>query len=205
MESKFFLQSKTIIGAILVVAPMLAPLLGITFTEEDAGVIRANLDQILSALGVLMVVWGRVATDGSPLRLSPISPTKPDDTVLSPWFVSVLAMALFLTGCVLPTSKQLEDKTPVELARITYDSVQPSLQIYYALPTCTDEYKGLCSKPDVVAKIKEAETVFLAALTYAESVAPDATDEALDEAAIAAQNALRQLITIYAIQAITKA
>lgn len=60
METKFFLQSKTIIGAVLIALAMIAPVFGVDFKADDANVIMANLDTIVQSIGVLMVIWGRV-------------------------------------------------------------------------------------------------------------------------------------------------
>lgn len=63
METKFFLQSKTIIGALLIAVSMIAPILGVDFTGADANVIMANLDTIGQSIGLLLVVWGRATAD----------------------------------------------------------------------------------------------------------------------------------------------
>lgn len=61
METKFFLQSKTIIGAILIVISTLAPLIGFTFTTADVALVGGNVGNIIDGIGVLLVVWGRIS------------------------------------------------------------------------------------------------------------------------------------------------
>lgn len=69
METKFFLQSKTILGAVLIALAMVAPVFGVDFKADDANVIMANLDTIAQSVGLLMVVWGRV-TASLPVSIS---------------------------------------------------------------------------------------------------------------------------------------
>lgn len=58
--NKFFLKSKTIIGALVTLAPTLATVFGITFTEDDSAMISQMADGIIQILGTTLVIWGRV-------------------------------------------------------------------------------------------------------------------------------------------------
>ena len=66
--SKFFLQSKTILGILLMALTNLGPLFGISFTEGDAAMVREQIDAIITAVGALIATWGR-ATANSSIRL----------------------------------------------------------------------------------------------------------------------------------------
>jgi uncharacterized membrane protein len=58
--NKFFLKSKTIIGALVTMAPTIATLFGFTFTENDSVMISQVADGIIQILGAALVVYGRL-------------------------------------------------------------------------------------------------------------------------------------------------
>lgn len=66
--SKFFLQSKTILGLALTAFVTFAPYLGLSFGQDDANLVSANIDKIIEAVGILLATWGRVTASG-PLAL----------------------------------------------------------------------------------------------------------------------------------------
>lgn len=70
MLEKFFLQSKTIIGAIVTILPVIAGLAGFSFTGEDGALITEAWDTILQAIGTVLVVYGRF-TANTTLKIAP--------------------------------------------------------------------------------------------------------------------------------------
>ncbi len=194
-DTKFFLSSKTIIGAILTAIVAFAPLVGLSFSADDAQLVSTQIDAILKAIGILLVVWGRLTATTS-LTIKPSG-----SKLNSPWLVSVAAALLFLAGCA---TGGLEGKAPLEKLRISYDSAKVSLVFYSTLPSCGPDVVGLCSKPEVVSRLNEASVLVEALLTQAEASAGGVDDEAEAKALRDAQNALRTLLTIYAVQALTK-
>lgn len=67
-DSKSFLASKTIWGAVVMLLPTIAGYLGLTVTEADAGQAVDAVQTIVEAVGALLVVWGR-ATASKSLKL----------------------------------------------------------------------------------------------------------------------------------------
>ncbi|MDC0600101.1 hypothetical protein OAO65_02205 [Flavobacteriales bacterium] len=58
--NKFFLKSKTIMGALVTLAPTIAVLFGYTLTEDDSAMITQTADAIIQLIGAALVVYGRV-------------------------------------------------------------------------------------------------------------------------------------------------
>jgi len=61
--NKFFLKSKTIIGALVTLAPTVAVLFGYTMTEDDSVMITETADAIIQLIGAALVVYGRVKAE----------------------------------------------------------------------------------------------------------------------------------------------
>ena len=57
---KSFLRSKTIWGAMIAVAPPVANLLGYSVTGADVAQVSGSIDSIVTAVGCLWAVFGRV-------------------------------------------------------------------------------------------------------------------------------------------------
>ena len=196
-QSKFWLQSKTILGAILMTIVTFAPIIGLNFTADDAALVTEQVDKIVQAISIALVVWGRVTASKA------LSVKVNTDTLNSPWFVSVMLGVMLLAGCV--TSANLEGKTTLEKAQISYAAAESQIAIYASLPPCERGVIGLCSRLDIVEKLTtySAQVKTYLDLAIAASAAADA--EAEEAALRDAQNALKTLLTIYAIQALTKA
>ncbi len=62
---KFFLKSKTILGVLIMVTTNLGPLVGLSFGADDAAMVTADIDAILTALGGLLATYGRVKAKSS--------------------------------------------------------------------------------------------------------------------------------------------
>jgi len=60
MESKFVLQSKTVIGLILSTLVLWAPQVGIDFDQEDATFLSENWNEILATGFGAYAAWGRI-------------------------------------------------------------------------------------------------------------------------------------------------
>ena len=67
---KFILKSKTVVGAIVMLLPVLAQLFGFSFSADDSAMITEGWDQVVSAIGAVMVVIGRF-TAKSNISLNP--------------------------------------------------------------------------------------------------------------------------------------
>jgi len=61
---KFFLKSKTIWGVIVMALPALLPVLGISLGADDTALITATGDQVMTAIGGLIAVYGRFKAGG---------------------------------------------------------------------------------------------------------------------------------------------
>lgn len=199
-DTKNFLQSKTIIGSLILIVSMLLPMFGIEFSADEAenlsGKVAAALDAGAEVFGLILIIWGRF-TAKKALTVLP-SPTK----IESPWFVSAIVTALFfLTGCV--GSAEFEEKSPVEKLRASYDAALPLVAVYLALPPCDGDVVGLCANAKVVAALTDATLLaesYLAKAETAETLPAGERDKALRDA----QKALSTLLTIYAVQALAK-
>lgn len=60
MQTKNFLQSKTLWGAFIMAAPTVAQLVGINLTTEDAREISSLVETGAQVVGGAMVVYGRI-------------------------------------------------------------------------------------------------------------------------------------------------
>ena len=58
-DSKWALQSKTILGALLAMLVVILPTMGISFTADDSALFSALLDKILEVGGLALAIWGR--------------------------------------------------------------------------------------------------------------------------------------------------
>lgn len=59
-DVKSFLRSKTIWGAVIAVAPPVLNLLGYSVTGADVAQVSGSIDSIVTAVGALLAVYGRV-------------------------------------------------------------------------------------------------------------------------------------------------
>ena len=59
IDEKFFLKSKTIIGAVLTFLVVLLPNMGINFTADDSALVSNLADQIIVAATTGLTVYGR--------------------------------------------------------------------------------------------------------------------------------------------------
>lgn len=194
---KYFLQSKTVLAALLAVAVQILPLLGIGFDAQDGALVTVAWDQIVTAILGLLAIYFRIVTPGAKLAMKPSSV---DTTLRAPWIVTMVAVMLTLAAC---STVALEGKTPLEKLRLTYDSAQTQIEIYASLPPCEGGVALLCSKADVVAKLTDLSAQALGYLELAEAAAADpAVNE--EDALKVAQNELRKLLTVLALQALTK-
>jgi hypothetical protein len=103
-KPKWFLLSRTFIGMLMMMAPVVLPLLGYEAptADEIKGIedqIYGLLDSGLALVGAALVVWGRVSAS-RPLRMLPGKPS-PDDintlSMLAP--IVIVAGGLLLSGC----------------------------------------------------------------------------------------------------------
>jgi len=72
MDSKFFMKSKTIIGALLVFLPMILPALGVSINPDALTLFSGSMDQLIQGIGGVITAWGirDAATEGG-LSLTP--------------------------------------------------------------------------------------------------------------------------------------
>jgi hypothetical protein len=71
-KPKWFLQSKTIWGVIVMAVPMVLPMIGINLGADGAALISSAGDQVLQAIGTGLVLYARFK-DGSTLTATPAS------------------------------------------------------------------------------------------------------------------------------------
>ena len=69
-EPKWIVTSKTFLGLLITVLPVLAPILGFSFGEGDAEFVSQGADQLIQAVGVLVAGYGRFAAK-SPVSILP--------------------------------------------------------------------------------------------------------------------------------------
>ena len=70
MEPKWFVTSKTVIGVIVSVLPVLLPSFGITFSPEDGTFVSGNVDMVIQAVGAILALYGRFVAKNS-LSIAP--------------------------------------------------------------------------------------------------------------------------------------
>ena len=61
MDNKIFLKSKTVWGVIVMALPVILPLFGVNI---DTSAIGGAGDQILTAVGAILAIYGRVKASG---------------------------------------------------------------------------------------------------------------------------------------------
>lgn len=95
---KFFLQSKTILGALLAIAVNLAPLVGLSFSGEDATQITQGWDAILNGISAILVVWGRVSAE-LPIRWTLFGTDESGSVLFLPMITMLLIGLIALSAC----------------------------------------------------------------------------------------------------------
>ena len=73
---KFPLLSKTNLGALATLAPIILPMFGVNFSANDADLISHNVDQIIQAGGALLAIYGRFSVGKKVVALKNLVPTK---------------------------------------------------------------------------------------------------------------------------------
>lgn len=63
--NKYFLKSKTILGALVTLAPTIATMSGFTLSGDDTAMISTTVDSIIQIAGAALVVYGRVKAKGA--------------------------------------------------------------------------------------------------------------------------------------------
>lgn len=107
MSSKFFLKSKTVIGALIMAAPEVLPVLGATLgiSDADADLINGTLDAVIQLVGFITLIIGRLKASGT-IHFVP----QDDGSVGSPATAVIVAfiLAVLLGGCAgaVPWNKQ---------------------------------------------------------------------------------------------------
>lgn len=67
---KFILKSKTVQGGILALAPVLLPMLGMSWGADETELLGSTWDAVMQAVGALWIAYARWK-DGSKLKLIP--------------------------------------------------------------------------------------------------------------------------------------
>ena len=60
MNNKAFYKSKTIIGAIVSILPIILPAMGLSFGSDDQMLVNSAVDAGFQLAGALLAVYGRV-------------------------------------------------------------------------------------------------------------------------------------------------
>jgi hypothetical protein len=150
MDQKWFLQSKTIIGVLIMLLVQLAPLLGFQFTNEDGEQVIKHLDAILTAIGALLAIWGRWTAS------EPLTAFKSKRTLNSPWPVMVAALLLLAACATPPLDPKLSFQTQFYQLKSSYTIVKEEAAQYAALPFCTETVVVGCAQPEIVVKLNDA-------------------------------------------------
>ncbi len=98
--------------------------------------------------------------------------------------IALLALA-FLAACA--TAPQTPQQT-IYSATNSYNAAVTVALAYKALPACAPTAPPICSRPDIVAKLKDADTVAYNALVAAENVARSPNAGANAQTALVAAN-----------------
>lgn len=195
MDEKFFLQSKTIIAALIALFVQLAPMLGLHFTADDGALVTKHIDAIITSLMSVLAVYGRV-TASKPVYVFNSHRSH------SPWPIAVLA--LFLVAC-MPTGPMSppEVRTPAKAyyaAKSSYAVAVEEAATYSQLPFCTDTLVVGCADPVIVIKLDNAVDAATQAFDTADIVFESQTTDPVTQADAlsAATVALRTLTAILA-------
>ncbi len=201
MNEKFFLQSRTIIAAILMLVVQLGPLIGVSFGADDAAVVTEQIDAIITSALALIAMWGRVKAESTLVLFK-------SDRINSPWFVGAFAL-LLVAGC-MHGNVAGTPQTPQQsyfAAKSSYAIAKEEAAAYAALPFCTATLVVYCAKPEVVVKLDDAADRADAAFATADVAFSTITSNPLQqETALAtATVALRQLTAILALAVVAEA
>lgn len=155
--NKFFLQSKTIIGAVLIALSMVAPLLGIEFSAEEATTfvdkIGVFFDRFAEVIGLALVVWGRFTAAG-PLSVLPV---KKNDTLQSSWMIGgILFGVMLLSACTQTSLVSLNPATRLYQVEANFAIAKEEAALYAARPFCSETIIVACADPEVVVKLDDA-------------------------------------------------
>lgn len=69
-EPKWFVRSKTLIGLLLTMLPVLLPMIGISFDAADQALVGDFADKVIQLTGAALIVYARFK-DGSQLTVTP--------------------------------------------------------------------------------------------------------------------------------------
>lgn len=58
-DTKWVVKSKTFLGLAVVTAAQFAPVFGLSFNADDGNAIVSAFDQIITAAGILLALYGR--------------------------------------------------------------------------------------------------------------------------------------------------
>lgn len=154
---KFFMKSKTIIGAILIALSMVAPILGIDFTADDANTLVEKIGVFVEAtvqvLGLILVVWGRI-TASAPLTMGP---SIKKDTTQSSWMVGgLLLCATIFAACTQTSYVTLNPATRLYQLEANYAIAKEEAALYAARPFCSETVIIGCADPEIVVRLDDA-------------------------------------------------
>lgn len=62
-QDKFVLQSKTVVGLLISIFPIILPLFGISFSEDDAQFVSQSADSAITLIGSAVALYGRVKAE----------------------------------------------------------------------------------------------------------------------------------------------
>ena len=162
-ESKWVVQSRTILGIVTMLMVTFAPMLGLSFSETDVGFINQQFDAVLIGLGGVLGIYGRLKAVTAVTAL-PTSNSK----IRSPAIVTFLAVgaALILGGCSAVSGAG--GLTPAELARLSPQARYFQIESEYAIAVeeaavyanqqfCSSVIIVRCAVPSVVIALAGAK------------------------------------------------
>lgn len=71
---EWFIKSKTFLGLVVSMLPMIGQLAGFTFTADDASFVSENVDSAIQAIGGAIAMYGRFVAK-SPIHVVPKAST----------------------------------------------------------------------------------------------------------------------------------
>lgn len=191
LHEKFFATSLTMIGALVALIVQLGPLVGIQLSAEDGNMINEQVDTIVTSLGALVAMYGRVRANSTLTLL----PKKKDTTIKAHWAVSAAALLLIIActpvgGVTVGTPAQ-----ELYSAKSKFAVVQEEAAAYASLPFCSDTVPVGCADPKLVVQLDEASDLVEASFASADAILldPAASSGAQLNTVRAATTALRAL------------
>lgn len=188
---KFALTSKTVLGALLAFVVSVGSLIGVAINEDQAATITENWEAIVTAVGSLIAIYGRIVAD-SKITL------KPDPTKMNSPFLTTAAVVLILvtvSGCAaFEEDVEVSPEGRLFEVEANYAILKEEVATYVSQPFCEEDTASsiTCADPEIVIRLDEADDRAEEALEAARPVV-EAFDTTASEKNSALANAVASL------------